>query len=159
MLRFRTKEEFDELPDVYYKFNSVYTKSGTLGLSEGMWGLPVSQDIPLRMYERWMYTEDTAARYNQDKVDLSLIPVEATIQECRVWEAGAKKYSRNNWKKLWGKDTVDSVMASALRHMLAILDGERDDPETGLPHAASVRCNMAMLLEYYKQTSVEKDSE
>lgn len=93
----------------------------------------------------------SAKRYNEGKVDLSLIPVEATLQECRVWAEGEKKYGRDNWKKLWGKDTERVVMASALRHMLAILDGERRDQETGLPHAAHVRCNMAMLLEYYKQ--------
>jgi hypothetical protein len=100
-----------------------------------------------------------ALRHNEGKVDLSLVPVEATIQECMVWEAGAKKYGRGNWEKLWGKDTVNVAMASAMRHMFAILDGQKDDPETGLPHAAHVRCNMAMLLEFYKQqSSVSEDT-
>lgn len=91
-----------------------------------------------------------AERHNSSKVDLSYIPVEATIQECKVWEFGGQKYYRNNWKKLWGDDTPNVVLASALRHMMAILDGEEIDEESGCYHAAHVRCNMAMLLEYYK---------
>lgn len=158
MLRFRTKEEFDAMGDVTYEFGAAYKEGHFSGLSKDMWGKPFPPHYPTDLYEPWMYVEDDAVadRFNEDKVDLSLIPVEATIQECRVWEAGAKKYSRNNWKKLWGEDTVNVVMASAMRHMCSILDGERDDPETGLPHAAHVRCNMAMLLEYYKK---ERDNE
>jgi len=100
----------------------------------------------------WMLAEEEvkADRHNKGKIDLSLLPVEACLQEAKVWMQGEKKYSRNNWKKLWGNDTPNVVMASALRHMFAILDGEEIDEESGCYHAALIRCNMAMLLEYYK---------
>ncbi len=100
--------------------------------------------IPMRKIE-------IADRHNLDKIDLSYIPVEGSIQEAAVWEFGAKKYGRNNWKKLWGDDTINVAMASAMRHMLAILDGQLTDDESKLPHAAHVRCNMAMILEYMKK--------
>ena len=65
--------------------------------------------------------------------------------------AGAEKYDRNNWKKLWGDQTVEVVMASLLRHAFAIQKGEMLDEESGLPHAAHIRCNAAMLIRYYKE--------
>lgn len=95
--------------------------------------------------------EPVAKRYNAGKVSLSLLPAKALIAEAKVWQMGEQKYGRGNWQKLWGKNTVNVVMDSALRHMLAILDGEVYDKESGEPHAAHVRCNMAMLIEYYEK--------
>lgn len=89
-----------------------------------------------------------ALRFNQDKVDLSLLPVVACYEEAKVWRAGERKYGRDNWKKLWGEDTVNNVTASLLRHAFAMLSGELVDSETGLPHAAHIRCNAAMILEH-----------
>lgn len=92
-----------------------------------------------------------ATRDNKGKVDLTYLPREALEQEARVWEFGATKYGRDNWTKLWGDDTIRVCMASAMRHMLAINSGELLDPESGLPHASHIRCNMAMILEYMKE--------
>ena len=94
---------------------------------------------------------DTAKRFNTEKVDLSFIPIYATEEECKVWMMGEKKYGRDNWKKLWGDRTVPSVMASLLRHAFAILRGEDIDTESQLHHAAHIRCNAAMILEYYRR--------
>ena len=88
-----------------------------------------------------------ADRFNEGKVDLSLLPAKACRAEARVWMKGEIKYGRDNWRKLWGDDTTRVVMASLLRHAFAILEGEKLDPETGEPHAAHIRCNAAMLLE------------
>lgn len=97
-----------------------------------------------------MSKKDNALRFNQNKVDLTLLPAEACEQECRVWMMGEKKYGRYNWKKLWGPKTVEVAMASLLRHAFAILEGEVNDEESGLDHAAHIRCNAAMILEYRK---------
>jgi hypothetical protein len=98
----------------------------------------------------------TADRHNQGKVDLTYLPGEALEQEARVWEFGASKYARDQWRKLWGEDTIRVCMASAMRHMVAINSGELHDPESGLPHAAHVRCNMAMILEYMKIQGIKQ---
>jgi hypothetical protein len=92
-----------------------------------------------------------ADRFNDGKVDLTLVPTEANKAEARVWGFGADKYGRDNWKKLWGNDTVNVVMASLLRHSYAILEGEINDPESGEQHAAHIRCNAAMLIEYFSK--------
>ena len=92
-----------------------------------------------------------AKRFNKDKVDLSLLPSVACIEEAKVWMMGEKKYGRDNWKKLWGEDTIDVATASLLRHCFALLSGEDNDEESGLSHAAHIRCNAAMILEYQSQ--------
>lgn len=99
---------------------------------------------------------DKAKRFNQDKIDLSLLPTIACKEEAKVWMFGAEKYGRVNWKKLWGDDTVNVAMASLLRHAFAILDGEVNDKESGLDHAAHIRCNAAMILEHRAKAKIDK---
>ena len=99
----------------------------------------------------------TAKRYNQSKIDYTLIPTSAQAEEARVWAMGATKYGRNNWKQLWGDKTVEVVMASLLRHVYAILEGEVIDIESGHQHAAHIRCNAAMLIEYFSQPREASD--
>lgn len=95
-----------------------------------------------------MDKRDNATRHNAGKADLSLLPRIACEQEARVWMFGEDKYGRSNWKKLWGEDTYNVSVASLLRHAFAIADGELVDKESGLSHAAHIRCNAAMILEY-----------
>jgi len=92
-----------------------------------------------------------ASRFNTGKIDLALLPAAACQEEARVWMMGEEKYGRDNWKKLWGDQTITVVMASLLRHAFSILDGETVDSESGLDHAAHIRCNAAMIIEYNKK--------
>lgn len=98
-------------------------------------------------------SKDTADRFNDDKPQLSkifeYIPEDALLEEAAVWESGAKKYGKHNWEKLWGEDTPHIVMDSLLRHVASIVNGESHDKESGLQHAAHVRCNAAMLIRYF----------
>jgi hypothetical protein len=95
-----------------------------------------------------MNSSDKAKRFNEGKVDYTLIPINAQRAEARVWMLGEKKYGRYNWQKLWGSDTVPVVMGCLLRHAYAILEGEDYDKESGQPHAAHIRANAAMLIEH-----------
>jgi Domain of unknown function (DUF5664) len=63
----------------------------------------------------------------------------------RVFDYGRKKYAEWNWAKgmAWS-----IPLACALRHCLAILDGEENDPESGLPHVGHIKCNLLMLLTF-----------
>lgn len=63
----------------------------------------------------------------------------------RVLQYGAKKYAANNWRR--GMKWSD-VASAALRHAVAIVDGEENDAESGLPHWAHLGCCLAFLLEY-----------
>ena len=87
----------------------------------------------------------TGARYNDDKPDLSLIPLCTLEDEARVWMYGKSKYAAWNWAK--GMDW-SVPYACALRHLSAWQRGEENDPESGLPHLAHAMCNLRMLSLY-----------
>ena len=106
----------------------------------------------------------TMLRYNEGKALMSLVPTsffEAIFntayevgakpptrlirQVGEVLTFGAKKYAAHNWRKggSWA-----SVLNSGLRHLLAMMEGEEVDPESGLPHSGHLGCNIAFLLEF-----------
>lgn len=95
----------------------------------------------------------SGARYNDQKPDLSLIPLCTLEDEARVWMHGRAKYAAWNWAKgmPWSVP-----YACALRHLAAWHRGETLDPESGLPHLAHVMCNLRMLT-LYAQTYPEGD--
>lgn len=59
-----------------------------------------------------------------------------------VFDYGRKKYAEWNWAKgmAWS-----IPLGCAARHALAILEGEVNDPESGLPHVGHLLCNLVML--------------
>jgi hypothetical protein len=60
----------------------------------------------------------------------------------KVLAFGAQKYSPNGWRE---GISNSRVMGALLRHALAILDGELNDPESGLPHIDHLGCNWMFL--------------
>lgn len=84
-----------------------------------------------------------ADRKNQGKAQIHFIPREAIEDEAAVFEFGSKKYSVGNWMSppYFPREVlIDCV----LRHAFKMAAGEDIDPESGLPHAGHIRCNMAM---------------
>lgn len=86
-----------------------------------------------------------AKRFNTGKPRLSLIPTRANMMEAAVWTFGAEKYGADNWRKGM---SYQSVLDSMGRHYEALKAGQLIDPETGLPHAAHIKCNASMLIEF-----------
>ena len=76
---------------------------------------------------------DQGIKYDNGKQRFDLIPFDLMDDEQKVWEAGAKKYAPNNWRK--GMPLTQPLNA-ALRHLTAYLMGENTDPETGISHLA-----------------------
>lgn len=87
---------------------------------------------------------DKALRYNDGKPQWSMVDFDSLEGLVRVLEYGARKYSKNNWKKGM---PVTQVTESLMRHLFAFLKGENVDPESGCRHISHVMCN-AMFLEY-----------
>lgn len=50
---------------------------------------------------------------------------------------GAQKYAAHNWRKGIANTRL---IAALLRHLFAIMRGEDNDPESGLPHIDHVGC-------------------
>lgn len=74
-----------------------------------------------------------------------------TLVECaQVFDYGKRKYAEWNWAKgmKWS-----IPIACAVRHLLAMLNGEWIDPieqkGSGLPHRGHVMCNLMMLATYH----------
>jgi hypothetical protein len=89
----------------------------------------------------------TGVKHDEGKVQLDLLPREGLVAVARVLEHGARKYTRGNYK---GGIAWRRCAGAALRHMFSWLDGETNDPESGLNHLAHAACGMMFLLEYTK---------
>lgn len=81
----------------------------------------------------------------EKKAPLHLVPGPALLRMARVMELGAKKYGPYNWRQHPVRLTI--YLAAAQRHILADLDGETIDPESGQPHRAHAMACMAILLD------------
>jgi hypothetical protein len=85
-----------------------------------------------------------ALRYNQGKVQWSLVDYKSIEPMVRVLEYGCKKYAKDNWKKGM---PASQIIESMLRHTYKLLEGELVDPESGIEHVGHIQCN-AMFLAY-----------
>jgi hypothetical protein len=88
-----------------------------------------------------------ADRFNAGKPQLSYIFDAPLAMEglVRRFELGAKKYSRDNWKK--GLDDIQ-VIDSLLRHLSAYQNGEIIDPDGG-NHVDAIVWNAVVLAEQF----------
>lgn len=88
---------------------------------------------------------DKALHLSQGKVGLDQLPPELLVEWAKVFDYGAKKYAKNNWRK--GTDWSE-FHASLLRHEMKFWLGENIDFETKCYHLAQVMWNAGTLLYY-----------
>lgn len=96
----------------------------------------------LKCLATWQRFGDT------DTLIRALIIMEEPIETAaHVFQYGAKKYAAWNWAKgmAWS-----IPLGCAARHLNCMIHGEVNDPESGLPHAGHVSCNIMMLLTFIK---------
>lgn len=93
-------------------------------------------------------------KHDAGKVSLSLIPRAALEQEAKVYAFGANKYGRDNYKKGFA---YTRLIDAALRHIMAAVDGEDIDAESGEAHLAHARCCIGMLMEIIRLGTVTDD--
>jgi hypothetical protein len=84
-------------------------------------------------------------KHDHGKPDLSLLDRTALEETAIVLSFGATKYGRDNWRNGLKKS---SVLAAALRHIFASLDGETLDKESGRSHLAHAACEIMFGLHY-----------
>lgn len=95
----------------------------------------------------YCYPRGRALHFSEGKLGVDQIPVEMLEELARVFDYGAKKYARDNWKKgvPWHE-----FYGSALRHIFKWWQGEDIDPESNCLHLAHAICNLTFLLWYSK---------
>ena len=79
----------------------------------------------------------------------TLVPPSLVMAVAKIREYGCQKYTDpENWKQVEPQRYKDALY----RHLLAYLRGERNDPESGLPHLWHMACNIAFLIEMEANT-------
>ena len=86
----------------------------------------------------------TGMKFDNDKLDYTLVPWDGLEEIVKVLEFGAKKYDRDNWKHV--ENAESRYLAAAFRHMINYNNGELTDKETGLSHLAHAGCCILFLL-------------
>lgn len=84
---------------------------------------------------------------------MDLLDPEALEGLAKVLTFGAQKYDAHNWR---GGINYSRIIASLMRHLMAIQKGEYTDPESGLPHIDHVGCNW-MFLSYFMKHRTDLD--
>ena len=87
--------------------------------------------------------QTTGLKYDLGKLPYNLLDRTALDAVAQVLAFGASKYSAEDWR---GGIEYSRLIGAALRHVMAVSDGEDHDQETGLPHAAHAICCLMFLL-------------
>ena len=106
------------------------------------WSSPITED------------KDQSAKADKGKLELSLVNPELVKAVAEVRMYGTEKYGDSeNWRKVEPKRYVDALY----RHLLAYIEGNEVDEESGLSHLAHMACNISFLLdkEYLKEHESE----
>lgn len=101
---------------------------------------------------------EKARRYNKGKRKWSLVHFKSLEPMVEVLEYGLEKYTvkkgdkiissgLDNWKKPMDKK---EILESAMRHLVAMMDDEEIDPESGKLHAGHLQANI-MIYNYQKE--------
>lgn len=98
-------------------------------------------------------------KYDDGKVQYTLVPPYALQEVARNLTEGLKKYKeRNNWQKV--PNAEQRYMDALMRHFEAIRRGEIYDVDSSvpdMPHMAAVAVNAMFLLEFMLDPKLKKD--
>jgi hypothetical protein len=98
-------------------------------------------------------------KYDQNKIQMELLPLRELREVARVLTYGAKKYAPDNWKKV--PNAKERYTGALLRHLTEYREGNTFDHETGdcSRHIAQVACNALFLLYFELQDEITKARE
>lgn len=94
-----------------------------------------------------------AARFDEGKNRLDLMPSWPLDQIAQVYTYGTVKYDDNNW---WKGMPWKKIIGPLLRHIYKWLRGEKYDDESGLHHLAHAAWQCLALMEY-ERNGIGKD--
>lgn len=114
--------------------------------------LDIREPVP-PPYKEPTETLSEGLKFDDGKLQYSLIPPETTKALAEVLTFGASKYGPNNWQLV--EEGNRRYLDALFRHLEAYRAGEDVDPESGMSHLAHALTNVAFLhyLETKGQTS------
>lgn len=132
-------------------------KFTVLGVPVYGYGSPTSTEEKLGEILAKVTAEDQkqgAVKHDQEKPPTHLLSNIAAKRTARVLEFGARKYAAHNWRKgmEWHR-----LLRAARDHICDFIDGEDNDPESGLCHLDHAACCI-MFLQEYQTTHPELDT-
>lgn len=89
--------------------------------------------------------DEVGVKYDGDKPDYSLLPFHALDEVVKTLTYGARKYSRDNWKKV--PHFRRRYLAASLRHVMAYARGEVLDSESGYHHLSHAIVSLMYIVE------------
>ena len=103
------------------------------------------QEIYLEESDQDLFAPDDNGFVKADgkKPRMDLLPPEALWEVAQVLTFGAEKYSDDNWRKC---EDSNVYIAAALRHIVAHMSGEWEDPESGFSHISHALCSLMFVL-------------
>lgn len=92
--------------------------------------------------------EQLFMKFDQEKPTFDFVSglMEELSEVDDVMAYGAAKYERDNWKKATSPEDIKRYKNAAIRHLMASLNGEQCDPESGLDHMAHAACNCLFVM-------------
>jgi len=100
-------------------------------------------------------TREYAERKNDGKPQMSYVDLHCLAPAAAVLEFGAKKYSRNNWKKGM---PVSKILDSLMRHIADLQDGKVLDDDSKLAIIGHIQCNAMFLGNKNNEDDITPDS-
>jgi hypothetical protein len=91
----------------------------------------------------------------QQKAQHCLLPPLFLKQVTAVLEHGAEKYGPYNWRESDGIQQ-DVYISATFRHLIAIMEGQRLDPDSGQPHWAHIAATSAIMIDAYKHGKLKR---
>lgn len=116
-----------------------------------------TKDNPLSKRQQ-QAAEDLKEIAAQGKAQHYLLPPEFLKQVTAVLELGASKHGGSyNWRK--GNGIREDVYISAtFRHLLAIMEGQWLDPESGKSHWSHIAATAAIMVDAIKHDKLKRQS-
>lgn len=94
-------------------------------------------------------------QYGDLKLPVHRVPPIALAYLAMGCGEGARKYGPFNWREI--DIEAMTYIGAALRHIMAWIDGEDIDPESGNPHIAHAMASLAILADAYERGNLIDD--
>ena len=95
----------------------------------------------------------TAQRHNKGKIDWPILDWKALEPLVQAMSHGEIKYARHDWKKGM---SMEILYGCAMRHLVAMMNGETYDIESGILHAGHAMANLMMIAHYQQKEETEE---
>ncbi len=86
----------------------------------------------------------SGVKHDNEKEPMALLSGFWLRGVAKVLAFGARKYAKHNWR---GGIEQSRLLSASLRHLFAYIDGEDNDPETGLSHLLHASCCLMFAFE------------